>query len=93
MSDTDEISLNDIRGELRLFNDKGILYIDIPDEGINFEELEKELIKKAMRKANNVAAKAARLLGMSYKTFWYRLEKFGISQASLKEDVSSEKRN
>lgn len=90
MSDTDMINLDDIKGELRLSTDKGILDIDIPDEGINFEELEKELIKKAMTKANNVAAKAARLLGMSYKTFWYRLEKFNISS---KEDIPSQKKN
>lgn len=92
MSDTDTISLNDIKGELRLSPDKGILGMDIPDEGINFEELERELIKKAMLKANNVAAKAARLLGMSYKTFWYRLEKFGID-ISPKEDMPPQKKN
>jgi transcriptional regulator with GAF, ATPase, and Fis domain len=40
------------------------------------------LIKKAMAKTNNVAARAARLLGMSYKTFWYRLEKFGLNDGS-----------
>lgn len=90
MSDTDIINLDDIKGELRLPTDKGILDIEIPEEGINFEELEKELIKKAMTKANNVAAKAARLLGMSYKTFWYRLEKFNISS---KEDMPSQKKN
>ncbi|MEW6738357.1 MAG: sigma-54-dependent transcriptional regulator [Nitrospirota bacterium] len=90
MSDTDMINLDDIKGELRLPTDRGILDIEIPDEGINFEELEKELIKKAMTKANNVAAKAARLLGMSYKTFWYRLEKFNISS---KEDIPSQKKN
>lgn len=93
MSDTDTISLNDIKGELRLPLDKGILDIEIPDEGINFEELEKELIKKAMLKANNVAAKASRLLGMSYKTFWYRLEKFGLGQTSPKEEKYPEKRS
>ncbi len=90
MSDTDMINLDDIKGELRLPTDKGILDIEIPEEGINFEELEKELIKKAMTRANNVAAKAARLLGMSYKTFWYRLEKFNISS---KEDMPSQKKN
>lgn len=93
MSDTDTISLNDIKSELRLSDDREVMDIDIPDEGINFEELEKELIKKAMVKANNVIAKAARLLGMSYKTFWYRLEKFGFNTASLKEDKFPEKRN
>jgi DNA-binding NtrC family response regulator len=74
------ISIDDIRGELRLPGSKGILDMEIPDEGINFEEMEKELIKKALLKSNNVAAKAARLLGMSYKTFWYRLEKFGLHE-------------
>jgi DNA-binding NtrC family response regulator len=93
MADGELIGINDIRGELRLSSEKGIMDIGIPDEGINFEELEKELIKKAMLKANNVAAKAARLLGMSYKTFWYRLEKFDIHPASSKEDISPEKRN
>jgi molybdenum-dependent DNA-binding transcriptional regulator ModE len=44
-----------------------------------------------MGKSNNVAAKAARLLGMSYKTFWYRLEKFGMHTSS-KEDISPDKR-
>lgn len=90
MSDSDTISLNDIRSELKLPTDSKVTGIDIPEGGINFEELEKELIKKAMIKANNVATKAARLLGMSYKTFWYRLEKFGLNPP--KEDSNPEKR-
>ncbi|MEW5747094.1 MAG: sigma-54 dependent transcriptional regulator [Nitrospirota bacterium] len=93
ISDADTIGMQEIRSELKLPQERGLLDIDIPDEGINFEELEKELIKKAMLKANNVAAKAARLLGMTYKTFWYRLEKFGIQAASPKEDSLPEKRN
>lgn len=93
ISDTPVIGLNDIRSELKLPQDKGVLDFEIPDEGINFEELEKELIKKAMHKANNVAAKAARLLGMTYKTFWYRLEKFGLQNISSKEDIAPEKRS
>ncbi len=93
ISDTDIIGLNDIKSELRLSPGIGIMDVEIPDEGLNFEELEKELIKKAMLKADNVAAKAARLLGMSYKTFWYRLEKFGIQTVFSKEDTPPEKRN
>jgi DNA-binding NtrC family response regulator len=92
MCDTNTIQMNDIRTELRLPQEKGLMDIDIPDEGLVFEDLEKQLIKKAMFKANNVAAKAARLLGMSYKTFWYRLEKFGIAH-SPNGDIPSDKRN
>ncbi len=85
------ITINDIRSELRLPFEKGSFDFELPDDGINFEEFEKELIKKAMIKSNNVAAKAARLLGMTYKTFWYRLEKFGIQNISSNEDITPEK--
>ncbi|MCL5022309.1 MAG: sigma-54 dependent transcriptional regulator [Nitrospirae bacterium] len=86
MCDTDVIRLKDIKSELRLPQRQGFFDIDIPDEGIVFEELEKELIKKAMEKTDNVAARAARLLGMSYKTFWYRWEKFGLANHFPKKE-------
>ncbi len=89
MCDSDTIRLKDIKSELRLSRQIGMFDIDVPDEGIVFEEFEKELLKKAMSKANNVAAKAARLLGMSYKTFWYRWEKFGLEGSSSKKEDAS----
>jgi DNA-binding NtrC family response regulator len=75
MSDSETISLKDIESELRDSDVVGSLDIHLPEGGINFEELEKNLLKKAMNRANGVVAKAAKLLGMSYKTFWYRWEK------------------
>ncbi|MFZ3122133.1 MAG: sigma-54 dependent transcriptional regulator [Thermodesulfovibrionales bacterium] len=88
MCDSNVITLKDIKSELKLSQPCGILSIDIPDEGINFEEFENELLKKAMSKANNVAAKAARLLGMSYKTFWYRWEKLDSNTSPKKDNPS-----
>jgi transcriptional regulator with PAS, ATPase and Fis domain len=85
MCETSRIGMKDIKSELRLFHGKDILDFELPDEGINVEELEKDLLKKAMQKANGVAAKAAKLLGMSYKTFWYRWEKLSID--SPKKDT------
>ncbi len=87
MSGTPEIGLKDIRSELRYFQEKGLLDVDLPDEGIDIEELEKDLLRKAMHKANGVAAKAAKLLGMTYKTFWYRWEK--LNAESAKKDSLS----
>lgn len=58
----------------------GKLDFDIPDEGLSFEELEKEILLKAMKKADGVIAKAATLLGMSYRTLQYRLDKFEIKK-------------
>jgi DNA-binding NtrC family response regulator len=87
MSETPFINLKDIKSELRFSQGSGITDFDLPDEGIMFEDLEKELLRKAMLKANGVATKAAKLLGMSYKTFWYRWEKFNLS--SPKKDSLS----
>ena len=61
----------------------GKFEFDIPDEGISLEELEKRLILKAMEKSGGVITKAAKLLGMSFRTLQYRLEKFDLKKASL----------
>jgi DNA-binding NtrC family response regulator len=58
----------------------GGIPFDIPPEGLDIEALEKGLICKAMERADWVIGKAAPLLGMSYKTLQYRLEKFGIER-------------
>jgi DNA-binding NtrC family response regulator len=75
MSETGTIALKDIKSELKTSAPEAGFDVDLPDSGINFEDLEKALLKKAMVRANGVVAKAAKLLGMSYKTFWYRWEK------------------
>lgn len=58
----------------------GGIPFDLPPEGIDIETLEKSLIIKAMERAEWVIGKAAPLLGMSYKTLQYRLEKFNIER-------------
>ena len=51
---------------------------EIPAEGIDIEEFERQLIVQAMERSTWVIAKAARLLGLTYRTLQYRLEKFGL---------------
>ena len=51
---------------------------EIPPEGIDIEDLERQLIVQAMERSGWVIARAARLLGLTYRTLQYRLEKFGI---------------
>lgn len=78
MCEKDVISLEDIQDELKYYKKVDIFNIDLPDDGINFEELENMLLKKAMEKANGVATKAAKLLGLSYKAFLYRWDKLQL---------------
>jgi DNA-binding NtrC family response regulator len=83
LCDSDTISLQDIRGELASGSPpKDILDFDLPDEGISLDDFEKTVLKKAMQKADHVAARAAKLLGMTYKTFWYRWEKFNLDASA-----------
>ena len=58
----------------------GGVNFDLPPDGIDIEALEKGLIIKAMERADWVIGKAAPLLGMSYKTLQYRLDKFEIDR-------------
>jgi DNA-binding NtrC family response regulator len=57
----------------------------LPPQGINLEEIEKEFILQAMEMAGGVIAKAAKLLGLSYRTLQYRLEKFQIRREGGEE--------
>jgi DNA-binding NtrC family response regulator len=58
----------------------------LPPEGISFEEVEKNLILQAMDQTDYNITKAAKLLGLTFRTLQYRLEKFGIKRTDGKED-------
>lgn len=58
----------------------------LPAEGINFEEVEKSLILQAMERTDNNITKAAKLLGLTFRTLQYRLEKFGFKKESTSEE-------
>jgi len=57
---------------------------EIPSEGMNFETFERDLILQAMEKSDWVIAKASKMLGMSYRTLQYRLDKFGLKRPDSK---------
>lgn len=50
----------------------------LPPEGIQWDTMEADLIKQALSLAAGNRSAAARLLGLTYKAFLYRLEKFGL---------------
>ena len=53
----------------------------LPQEGINLEQVEQDLIAQALALAEGKKTQAARLLGLSRATFLYRLDKYGIQDA------------
>jgi len=50
----------------------------LPETGIDLDEVEKSLMQQALDKAAGNKSKAARLLGMSNATFYYRIDKHGL---------------
>ncbi len=44
------------------------------------EDLEKDILLKALKKAEGVKTEAARLLGISFRSFRYKLQKYGIKE-------------
>jgi len=79
------IGPDDLPQEIRRRRDAGTLGLEIPDTGISFEAVEKELLEQALRKGKGVSA-AARLLGLTRRTLQYRLKKFGLAAGSAEEE-------
>ncbi len=54
----------------------------LPPDGVNFEDVEKSLITQAMERTDHNITKSAKLLGLTFRTLQYRLEKYGIKKDS-----------
>lgn len=80
MAEGSIIQPEDLPSEISSLSEGVMVPFELPPEGINFEEMEKALILKAMERADWVIGKAAPILGLSYKTLQYRLDKHGIEK-------------
>ncbi len=61
----------------------------LPPEGVNFEDVERSLIIQAMERTDNNITKSAKMLGLTFRTLQYRLEKFGIKRDGTEEEEES----
>jgi DNA-binding NtrC family response regulator len=81
LSEGDLITLEDLPTEVRQeVGPASEGTFKLPAEGINFEEVERNLITQAMEQTDYNITKAAKLLGLTFRTLQYRLEKFGIKK-------------
>ena len=75
----EKVTINDLPPELRERPhrpaDPGW---ELPEGGIDFEEWERNLLAQALERSHGVMSEAAKLLGMTYRTFQYRAMKFGL---------------
>jgi two-component system response regulator PilR (NtrC family) len=65
----------------------------LPEHGVNLEEyltsIERALLAQALSRAGGVRTKAAALLGLSFRSFRYRLAKLGLAKDDAPEEGES----
>ncbi|MFK7954881.1 MAG: sigma-54-dependent transcriptional regulator [Lysobacterales bacterium] len=77
LADDEGISLDDLPQSLADPSRQPDQFV-LPPQGINWEQLEARALGQALQRARGNRTKAAKLLGMSYKAFLYRLSKHGL---------------
>jgi DNA-binding NtrC family response regulator len=53
----------------------------LPAEGVNLDEVERQLLTQALERAGGNQTQAAQLLGINRDQVRYRIEKFGLTKA------------
>jgi DNA-binding NtrC family response regulator len=87
------ITLDDLPPEVASGERPTAVFADgfkLPAQGLNWEEVERSLILQAMERTDNNITKAAKLLGLTFRTLQYRLEKFGIKREPGDSDETEE---
>jgi DNA-binding NtrC family response regulator len=78
LSDGPVLTREDVASRLQSRKTVELNRFELPEDGLDFEAFEKEMIRKALERTGGMATRAARLLHMNYKAFLYRMEKFGL---------------
>ena len=82
LCENDTVTLDDLPPEMTQGagpSSAGDLF-KLPADGVNFEDVERSLIMQAMGRTDNNITKSAKLLGLTFRTLQYRLEKFGVKK-------------
>lgn len=75
------IGLDDLPERLRAKQQRlGNLRLELPDEGISLEDVERELLLAALEKNNWNQTRAAAYLNITRSTLLYRMQKFGLER-------------
>jgi transcriptional regulator with PAS, ATPase and Fis domain len=87
LSENDTVTLDDLPPEMiqsrsagGAVSASGSDLFKLPPDGVNFEDVERSLIMQAMDRTDNNITKSAKLLGLTFRTLQYRLEKFGFKK-------------
>jgi DNA-binding NtrC family response regulator len=77
----DEIGLDDLPSEVRAggrFSARNAGSFVLPEDGIDLEEVELDLVRQALERSGGTVPKAAKLLGLTSKTLEARMQRLGL---------------
>ncbi|HSC26421.1 MAG TPA: sigma-54 dependent transcriptional regulator [Vicinamibacterales bacterium] len=87
------IGLDDLPDRLRTREQRiGNVRIELPDEGISLEKVERELLVAALDKHDWNQTRAAAYLDITRSTLLYRMQKYGLERDKPEPDVEREAR-
>jgi DNA-binding NtrC family response regulator len=88
MTEGDVITREDLNLPFKMESEKwDSNSIEIPPSGINLEEVERELILKALKMKGWVQKDAAELVGISRRVLNYKIKRFGITHPKWKRNI------
>ncbi len=90
LASSNVIAVEDLPGELRETGSRvSRIRLALPDDGIDLEEVEREILLQALEKNDWNQTRAAQYLNITRKTLIYRMEKFGLDRGEQVEPPAS----
>ena len=85
------LGMDDLAERLRAADQQvGTLRMELPDEGISLEEVEKELLLASLQKHKWNQTRAAAYLKITRSTLLYRMQKFGLERPKSADEALDE---
>ncbi len=81
LSHGDEIGVDDLPAEVRAGLagiERSVSGFALPEDGVNLEEVELDLVRQALDRTGNNVPKSAKLLGLTTKTLEARMQRLGL---------------
>lgn len=94
LSSGDSITIEDLPEELISPSaPSAVLWPNLPEEGLSLEEIERELISRALDRFKGNQTQAAKYLDISRRTLIYRMEKHGLTGSDSESPEIPAKQN
>jgi DNA-binding NtrC family response regulator len=88
MAESDAVSINDLPDSMTATtsNASNVL-IQLPEDGIDLEEVEREILRQALEKRDGNQTRAAQYLNITRSALIYRMQKYGLQSDEPAEDA------